>query len=185
MADQFLGEIRVFAHGKAPKDWLPCDGRLITITKETTPLFSVISNRFGGDGSKNFALPNLNGRTPVGAGGGGGTSTRRLGETLGAENVLAGVEHYPPHRHVMCVSGHDGGQTTADRANLAVAVKTSGVRLKPVNVYAEPGGGLASFNEKAVSERDFTNSAHENMQPYLALCFCIAVSGVFPPRPPE
>jgi len=56
----FIGEIRVFGFNFAPVWWLPCDGRLLPIS-ENQELFSLLGATFGGDGTTNFAVPDLRG----------------------------------------------------------------------------------------------------------------------------
>lgn len=62
----FLGEIVHVAFTHAPLDYLPCDGRLLLINRHQA-LFSLLGNRFGGDGQQNFALPNYNPSAPRGS----------------------------------------------------------------------------------------------------------------------
>ena len=57
MGDAFLDSIRLFTFIRgAPKDWVPCDGRLMNIA-ENQALFSLFGETFGGDGRTTFALP--------------------------------------------------------------------------------------------------------------------------------
>ncbi len=55
---QLLGEIRRFAVGTLPSDWVACDGSVLPIT-EHQPLFSLLGWRFGGDGWTTFRIPAL------------------------------------------------------------------------------------------------------------------------------
>ena len=64
--------------------WVKADGRLLQIS-ENSALFSIIGTTYGGDGRTTFALPDLQGRVPIGAGQGPGLSDVRLGEKLGSE----------------------------------------------------------------------------------------------------
>lgn len=187
MDDQFIGEIRLFAHGVTPSDWMACDGQLLTITKDTTVLFTIIGNRFGGDGMKNFALPNLNGRAPGGVGKGPGLSARAVAETDGHEAIMAHDENYPAHSHTLCGTIAKADLTeAAGGKSLATATAGSGERPPEYNAYAtqtehtEPMGiqSLATFGASFIDR-------HNNMQPYLSLQYCIAIQGAFPPRPGE
>jgi microcystin-dependent protein len=83
--DAFLGEITLWAGNYAPAGWEFCDGRLLSIAQNQA-LFAVIGNRYGGDGLSSFALPDLRGRIPIGAGSTPEVS-RQLGETGGAETL--------------------------------------------------------------------------------------------------
>jgi microcystin-dependent protein len=79
----YLGEVRLFAGTFAPKNWAFCDGLLIQIASNRA-LFSLLGNRFGGDGRTMFGLPDLRGRLVIGAGQGDGLSPYALGQTPGA-----------------------------------------------------------------------------------------------------
>jgi microcystin-dependent protein len=72
-----VGEIKVFAGNFVPAGWLTADGQLVTIASNTA-LFSVIGTTYGGDGTTNYAVPNLNNRVPIGA-----TSAVPLGHVSG------------------------------------------------------------------------------------------------------
>jgi microcystin-dependent protein len=66
-----VGEVRPFGFEFAPRGWAICNGVTLSIGTNTA-LFSVLGDRFGGDGSKTFGLPDLRSRTPLGAGSGPG-----------------------------------------------------------------------------------------------------------------
>ncbi len=79
MSDQFLAEIRIFPTNFAPYGWAFCNGQLLPISQYTA-LFSLLGTTFGGNGTSNFALPNLQGCAPMHAGNGPGLSPHVLGE---------------------------------------------------------------------------------------------------------
>lgn len=62
--ETFIGAIELFPYGFEPMDWFLCNGRLLQISQYDV-LYSLIGNQFGGDGSTNFALPNLLGTEPM------------------------------------------------------------------------------------------------------------------------
>ncbi|HBV99390.1 MAG: phage tail protein [Peptococcaceae bacterium BICA1-7] len=62
--DYFIGQIVLFPYSFTPMGWKKCDGTLLSI-QQNTALFSLISNKFGGDGQTNFAVPNLIGAEPI------------------------------------------------------------------------------------------------------------------------
>lgn len=165
--DAFVGEIALFPYDFAPVNWAPCDGRLLSISSNTA-LFSILGTTYGGNGVTTFGLPNLNGRTAVGAGQGPGLSSYQLGERGGeAEVILTGTQ-MPPHGHATRAAS---GSASTD--NPVGAVPASGtVPLR----NAEP-----TLQESLESAGD--GRPHNNMQPSLALHYCIALAGVFPPRP--
>ena len=85
MAENFLGEIRCVPFNFAPFGWALCNGQLLSIAQNTA-LFSLLGTTYGGNGTSNFALPNLQGRTPVNFGQGPGLSNYDEGETGGTES---------------------------------------------------------------------------------------------------
>src|SRR4029079_16420549 len=84
--DSELGEVMLFAGNFEPAGWSFADGRLLNI-QSNSALHAVMGATFGGDGVNPFALPDLRGRTAIGAGAGAGLSPRSLGETVGADTV--------------------------------------------------------------------------------------------------
>ncbi|MFZ0574191.1 MAG: tail fiber protein [Candidatus Cybelea sp.] len=47
-----------------PAGWATCDGQLLKIDREAA-LYTLLGNKFGGDGETTFALPDLRGHEPV------------------------------------------------------------------------------------------------------------------------
>ena len=71
MAEPFLGEIRLFPYNFAPQGWAFCNGQIMAIAQNTA-LFSLLGTTYGGNGTTNFALPDLRGRLAVSSGQGPG-----------------------------------------------------------------------------------------------------------------
>jgi len=172
MANPFLAEIRIFPFYFAPRGWAFCDGQILPISQNTA-LFSLLGTTYGGDGVSNFALPNLQGSTPIGAGQGTGLSLRNLGESGGEAEVSLLVSEIPAHHH---------------RAKCHTA---AGDRREPAANYW--AGEAGASNEYAPSTDGSEMAAgavgtaggsmpHNNLQPYLTLNFCIALEGIFPAR---
>jgi microcystin-dependent protein len=89
--EPFIGEIQFVAFNFPPSGWASCDGSLLQISQNTA-LFSLLGTTYGGDGITTFALPNLQGRVPVGMGQGVGLTNRVIGQTGGQEDLwLTGV----------------------------------------------------------------------------------------------
>ena len=95
MSDPFVAEIRMFAGNFAPKGWATCDGQLLPISQNTA-LFSLLGTFYGGDGKSTFALPNLEGSTPVGQGQGAGLSEYFLGQAGGSDTITLLTSEMPP-----------------------------------------------------------------------------------------
>jgi len=168
-SDSFMGEIRIFANDFAPRNWAYCDGQLLSIL-QYAELYSLIGTTYGGDGSSTFALPNLQGRVPLGVGQGPGLSEHNLGQTGGSQTVTLQLSEIPAHTHLLQASADRGDSGTP--ATLASAnaywpeSSTTGIMSLASQALGSTGGG----------------SAHDNMMPFLAVCFCICIFGLSPPR---
>ena len=171
--DPFVAEIRIFPFNFAPKGWAFCDGQLLPISQNTA-LFSLLGTTYGGDGRSNFALPNLQGCAAMHPGQGPGLSLRDLGETGGTDTVTLLESEIPSHTHSLAASNEIGEDSKA--AGEAMARSTGGALYGPV-----PASPVALAHDALpVAGGD---QPHNNLMPYLTLSFCIALQGVFPPRP--
>jgi len=174
MSDQFLGEIRIFATNFAATGWAQCNGQLMPISQNTA-LFSLLGTTYGGDGKSTFALPNLQGRAPLQQGYGDNLSPRDLGESGGEASVSLLASEIPAHTHQLMHSGGAASAATPDASlGFARAATTA-------QVYA-PGDTGAPASPQALAPAG-SSQPHNNMQPFLTLNFCIALQGIFPPRP--
>jgi len=66
--EPFIGEIRMFAFEYPPSGWARADGSLVPLDRDHQTLFSLLGTQFGGDGTTNFALPDLRGHMPISQG---------------------------------------------------------------------------------------------------------------------
>jgi microcystin-dependent protein len=172
MSEPFIAEIRIFAGNFAPRSWAFCNGQLLPIAQNTA-LFSLVGTTYGGDGRTTFGLPNLQGRAPMHPGRGPGLTDRRLGQSSGVETVSVTEAQMASHSH-----------TARGSENTAVA-------SAPANNYVARGGGRgvnsylnADTSVGASKELLPTGGGqpHNNMQPYLAMYFIIALQGEYPSR---
>lgn len=168
MSDFFLGQITPFAFNFAPKNWAFCNGQLLNI-QQNTALFSLLGTYYGGNGVNTFALPNLQGRTPM-AYGVGPDGPIQLGQVAGSETVTLTTSQLPTHNHLVGASTSPGTVRAPTGNQFAQA---------QVNMY---GQGTPVTLSTATCGAVGGNQAHSNMQPYTALNFCIALSGVYPSR---
>lgn len=179
--DPTLSEIRIFAGNFAPLSWAFCNGALMSIA-ENTALFSLLGTTYGGDGQTTFALPDLRGRVAVGTGQGPGLSNWDLGEVQGSESVTLIQTQLPAHNHgasatVLPFADTSGATTTNPSGaypsiapgDLYAASVTSGISMGPTPV---------SFSLNPTGQ----NQPHDNMMPYLAMNYIIAVEGIYPSR---
>jgi len=166
MATPFLGEVKLVSFDFAPKGWAFCNGQLLPINQNQA-LFSILGTTYGGNGTTNFALPNLQGRVPVHASGG----TTALGQSGGEASHALTFAELPSHSHLM---GSVNQATSPSPGGQVLAAKNR----RGVNVYAAPPATQQISAGAAASTG--AGGAHENRQPYLVLNYVIALVGIFP-----
>lgn len=170
-ASPFLGEIMPFAGNFAPTGWLACQGQLLSIAQYDA-LFSLIGTTYGGNGTTNFALPDLRGRVPIHSGQGPGLPNYVVGQTAGAESATVSVAQLPAHSHAAATAG--AGNAPVPTGGVPAPSRAADPS------YGPPAGG-ATMPAGAVSASGAASpQSHENTQPFLAINFCIAVSGIYP-----
>jgi microcystin-dependent protein len=103
----FLGELSLFAGSFAPNGWMFAQGQLLPISQYTA-LFAILGTTYGGNGLSNFALPDLRGRTIVGAGQGPGLPDWVLGQQDGASSIVLSVSQLPDHNHTLPIPEPSG-----------------------------------------------------------------------------
>ena len=174
MANPIVAEIRIFPFNFAPKGWAFCDGQLLPLSQNTA-LFSLLGTTYGGDGKSIFALPDMQGNTPMHPGQGPGLSLHDLGETGGSDTVSLLESEIPSHSHtVMAAANPALLKLPAPSASLA--------RSQNDNAYqSNVTQNLVLMNDNAIAPAG-GDQPHNNLQPYLTLNFCIALQGVYPPR---
>lgn len=174
-----IGEIRLFAANFAPRDWSYCNGALIAI-RTNTALFSILGTTYGGDGKVTFGLPNLSGRSAVGAGQGPGLSYYDLGETTGTNNTTLTIANLPPHTHtaggnIVIPAYSEEGNSASPTGNVLASKgamystlpSDSSTLATPLNIQVGVAGGSAPVNIT---------------QPSLGMNYIICMYGVFPSR---
>ncbi len=162
MSTPFLAEIHIFSFNFPPKGWAFCNGQLLPINQNQA-LFALLGTTYGGNGQTTFALPNLQGRVPFHIGGG-----LTLGQTGGETAHTVSISELPQHNHV------PGASSAAANTGNPVS-----------DLWAD--GGKNNYNTSsnaAMAPGAISNTGgsqpHDNMSPYLALNFCIALQGIFP-----
>jgi microcystin-dependent protein len=179
MTTPFLGEIQIFGFNFPPFQWAFANGGTLSVTQNAA-LFSLLGTTYGGNGTTGFMLPNLVGRGPCKQGQGPALTDRVLGENFGEFNAALPISSMPAHAHRMVANNPPASGATvgpAPTAGAALARFAGTNALVPNN--PAPNGTLAATAVTMAGG----NVPHPNQQPYLAVNFCIALSGAFPSFP--
>lgn len=165
MAIPFVGEIKLVSWNYPPKGWAFCNGQLLSIAQNQA-LFTILGTTYGGNGTTNFAVPDLRGRVPNSFGEG-----FLIGEMSGQESHTLFISELPAHSHLVNASNTTSGNVTSPVNNYFS-------NSAPPNIYSNvPGGTILPPTTITPAGG---NQPHTNMQPFLVLNFCIALSGIFP-----
>ena len=173
MADPFLGQLALVGFNFAPTNWAFAAGQILPLSQNTA-LFSLLGTMYGGDGRSNFALPNLQGNVALGVGQSTGLDLYVQGEVGGSQTVTLLPQMTPNHTHSLVVSSLTGDQEKP-AGNAFGDAKQVGA------LYTSTPTPLVPMSPSAVSPYG-TPGPHNNMMPYLALNWIIALQGVFPTR---
>ena len=179
--DNYIGEIRLFAGNYAPEGWHFCDGSSLLIS-DYEALYALLGDLYGGDNVR-FNLPDLRGRVPVGIGQLAGGSNYKLGDKGGASQVTLMTEQMPAHNHTLQAYTTDA--TTGDPTGSKVFAKSipQDSTYADVKYYdilpASQTGPDAVLNPLSVQPVG-SGLAHNNMMPYGAINYIIALNGIFP-----
>ncbi len=166
MATPFIGEIRMLASNFAPDGWALCEGQLLSIAQNTA-LFSLLGTNYGGDGMTSFGVPDLRGRVPLHAGlAPDGSSNFTVGQSGGSETVTLTVDTLAAHNHVIGVSASAGTSVSASSG--------TAIGVPPTGAFG------AVYNMAAMAAIAGGGQSHNNIQPYLAVTFVIALQGIYP-----
>ena len=165
MAEPFLAEIRLMSFQFPPKGWAACNGQLLPINQNQA-LFSLLGTTYGGDGRVTFALPDLRGRVPLHRGG-----SQQLGQVGGEQAHTLTVAETPSHTHT--VNGTTTQATTPSPGTGVTLATSAGAAA-----YQVPAGVVAMSDSSLAPVGG--SQAHNNMQPYTTVGFCIALQGIFP-----
>ncbi len=167
-----LAQIVMFGGNFAPRGWALCDGQLLPISQNQA-LFSLLGTMYGGDGRITFALPDLRGRGPIGPGQGPGLPNHYVGGRAGWQTNTLSTSQLPSHTHTGQLSG-----TTA----AADASDPSGRVPAQTDVRAYSSSGPPTNMNGPVLGSTGGNQSVNNMQPWLAVNYIIAIQGIFPVR---
>ena len=187
-----ISEMKACSFNFAPSGWKKCNGQFLD-PAQYPELFTLIGTTYGGNGTTTFALPNLTARIPIGAGTTSGLSSYTIGQTGGEETVQLTEEQLPAHSHTGTI---DSGAL----ANISIPASSSGntnqaannyvgspanLGPNPLNIYSDSTDtSLQAFTAPVSGtvsvEATGNGTAINNVQPYLAVNYIIAVEGINP-----
>ena len=163
MATPFLGEIKIASFSYPPRGWAYCNGQILPVNQNQN-LFNVIGNRYGGNGTTTFALPDFRGRAPMHVGNG-----MAMGQAGGEEFHTLVAAELPEHNHTVAASSAPGTVNTPNgnylaNSNVSPYRTDTDTNLEPVQAISSAG----------------SSQPHENRQPFLVLNFIVALQGIAP-----
>lgn len=164
--EPYIGEIRLMSFPVVPQGWVPCDGRLLSISNNEA-LFSLLGTYYGGDGMRSFGVPDLRGRMPVHVG-----DRYQLGQQGGTESYTLQSSEMPAHSHAL--QGSSQSAVTAAPANAV-----TGAKGRLGRDIMGPADSAMHYAAVAIAGG---SQPHDNMPPFLVLNFMIAATGVYPSR---
>jgi microcystin-dependent protein len=129
----------------------------------------LLGTTYGGNGQTNFGLPDFRGRVPIHVGQG-----HPLGDRGGEQAHTLSISEIPTHFHSANASVNVS--TTASPSNTTALAQSAGA-----NLYGAASSNLVAMNSAMISNVG-GSQAHQNMQPFLTISFCIALTGIFPSR---
>jgi microcystin-dependent protein len=174
MSQPYVGQIILVGFNFAPVGWFPCDGRLLPIAQFDV-LFNLIGTTYGGDGQTTFALPDLRGRVPI-------------GEEAGSEAIALTASQIPVHTHAIntsALTASVASKTGAGNSRSPVGTIPAGEAAGVTMIYSAQApdvtmGGNLGAGSSASTASTGGGGAHDNMQPYAVMQYCISAFGIFP-----
>lgn len=154
MDSPFIGVVVIWTGTYPPRDWTYCNGTLVSISSNPA-LYSILGTQYGGDGRVNFGLPDLRGRTVVGATNTMGTGPGLIGPYTqgkpgGIEFTTLTLAQMPVHNHQAAVTGSTSGKidlsgiTAAGQLQASAqpgSTNTPGNGVGPALIEPLPGSG--------------------------------------------
>ncbi len=138
--DCYMGMIFPWAMNWAPVNFMLCQGQTLPITSYQA-LFALLGTTYGGNGTSNFMLPNLQGVFPLGAGVSQTGQTYVQGQTAGVAQVSLTQQQMPAHTHIATFTGTGGGGGGPIVASLQASKANATTNTPGANTYLS---GLAT-----------------------------------------
>jgi microcystin-dependent protein len=179
--EEYLGTIKMFAGNFAPRGYMYCNGAILSIAQNQA-LFSLLGTTYGGNGTTTFALTNLNGRAPIGAGIANTGKSVNLGEVGGSPATTLLNTNLPTFASQLRISKSNAATASPSSASsIAVTGTQSGRDFTAVPSFVDTAPDTV-INAGSVTFVG-ANVPVENMSPYLGMNYIICVEGIYPSRP--
>jgi len=181
--EPFIGEIKILGFNFAPRGYQTCSGQILPISANAA-LFSLLGTFYGGNGQSTFALPDLQGRMPIGQGQGTGLPSYDIGENGGITNVTILTSNMPAHIHTLSGLSAKIKASTANADELAAEGNYPAVATSATYSGNGPTAGTYTGGVQLSGNTDITGSGLPIgiMNPYLVINYSIATEGIFPSR---
>lgn len=175
--EPYIGQIMPTGFDYCPRNWAQASGQLLPINQNQA-LFSLLGTTFGGNGQTTFALPNLNGRMPIGSGQGPGLPNYVEGQSGGTMTIQLTAANLPSHTHTARMRAVSGAGNIDTPLRNSFATTPAGA-----NIYSTgtPNTTLRDGSVNIVAAGE--GQAISNVTPSIVMKYCIALSGIFPSRP--
>ncbi len=154
-----------------PRGWAFCEGQLLSINQYQA-LFALLGTTYGGDGRTTFGLPDLRGRVTFSPGAGPGLTSHSWGQKGGVETVTLSEAQMPSHNHLISAANAQGDDSDPTTGN------GFGAASNDLYIESTPSGFMGNGTVKNTGG----GQNHTNVQPYIAMYWCIALTGTFPSR---
>lgn len=200
--EPYIGSTCTTAANFCPRGYLQANGSLLAIS-DYTALYSLLGVRYGGNGTTNFQLPDLRGRSAIGSGKSPGLNEAIWGGQYGSETQTLTLANLPAHTHAAYTSGggvavqliaFDGKGTSPEPTyteNFLQGVAQNGFSYNSeAMLYGEGTGNEISLEGISANyappliyiQPTGSNHPFSTRSPSLALTYCIAVNGLYPSR---
>lgn len=175
--EPYVGQLSPYGMNFCPAGWAPADGRLLSIAENDT-LFALYGTTYGGDGQETFGLPDLRGRAVFGDGTNFGI-TFTQGQQMGSETFTITTATMPAHTHTAALSAvAENGDTNVPTGNSLAQVEQNFNRIYTTR---DPANNMKAGD--VVIGATGSGTPVSLTAPALAMSYCVALFGVFPPRP--
>ncbi|QEC43551.1 phage tail protein [Pseudobacter ginsenosidimutans] len=174
-----MAVVTMFASNFAPKNWAFCNGQILPISLNQA-LFSLLGTTYGGNGVTTFALPNLQGRVPIGTGNAPGMSAYVLGQAAGSPTTTLTLNNLPSHEHgagtvPVAIDCDSNAASEQFPDGFYIAGLNNSFNISPTN-----GVSMQAPVYTALIGPAGNNQPIPLMPPYLTVNFIICLAGIFP-----